>query len=613
MKTFLLFTLLLSSLFGGAQAFTVRGVVRAKADRSLLAGVTIVEKGTAKGTATDAQGRFTLVTTGRTPRLLVSFVGYVTKTVAITKNESALVVVLQEDRAALSEVVVVGYATVTKQSVTGSVSTLSGATAGVMMREASRAPAAPVAAGKARAAQAGPRAGAGILTAGEINDFGKWTLWPNIAQNDLSEWRQRWRISPLERYSAQVVNEDGFPVVGATVYLKDNRDSLLWQAQSDNTGKCELWNGLFAEAVEKKAASLQAVVGGKTYSVRRPTVFQNGVNLIRVRQPCRAPSAIDIAFVVDATGSMGDEIQYLQAELGDVMAKAKDSLASATLNLGSVFYRDAGDEYVTRKTNLSANIRQTVDFIGHQQANGGGDFPEAVDQALAVALNELSWSPEAKARLLFLILDAPPHDNLQVLASLQQSIQKAAAKGIRIIPITASGIDKSTEYLMRSMALATNGTYVFLTDDSGVGNAHIKPTTDKFDVELLNTLLVKLITKYAYTADCQGPKTRKTSTLAGHYQQVADTAATATATAPPQGNEYSWKCYPNPTPDILHVELEGDVKELFITDVTGKIVLRAVPAHHKATIQLGSFATGIYFLKFFTGKNWEQAKFIVSR
>ena len=222
--------------------------------------------------------------------------------------------------------------------------------------------------------------------------------------------------------------------------------------------------------------------GGKIYSVSRPTRFHDGVNIIRVQQPCLAPSVVDIAFVVDATASMGDEIQYLQAELRDVMAKAKDSLASTTINLGSVFYRDAGDAYVTRTTNLSTNMQQTMDFIGHQQAGGGGDFPEAVEQALAVAMDDLSWTSQAKARLLFLILDAPPHENPQVLASLQQSIRKAAAKGIRIIPITASGIDKSTEYLMRSMALATNGTEVFLTDDSGVGNAHIKPTTDKFDV-----------------------------------------------------------------------------------------------------------------------------------
>ena len=80
-----------------------------------------------------------------------------------------------------------------------------------------------------------------------------------------------------------------------------------------------------------------------------------------------------------------------------------------------------------------------------------------------------------------------------------------------------------------------------------------------------------------------------------------------------RGKEYSWTCYPNPTPDILHVELEGEIQELFVTDVTGKIVLRAVPTHHKAAVELGRFPTGVYFLTFFTGQKWEKARFLVSR
>lgn len=613
MKILLLLTLFLGPLLGCAQGFTVRGIVRAKADRTTLAGVAVVEKGTVNGGTTNAQGRFTLVTTRPTSRLVFSSIGYVSRELAIPKNADSLVVFLQEDTKSLSEVVVTGYGTTALRGRVRSAAPplMAGRTPGVMVRSAPSGARAPRVGHTGEAAPTGTGTRAGILTAGEVNDFGKWTLWPDIAQQDLREWRRRWQISPLARYSAQLVTEDGFPVVGVPVRLKDSRDSVLWQAQSDNTGKCELWNNLFTNAPEKQVTSLQAVIDGKTYSVSQPTLFHDGINLIRVKRPCRAPSVVDIAFVVDATGSMGDEIHYLQAELGDVVAQVKDSLASSTINLGSVFYRDAGDEYVTRKTDISAQIHQTMEFIDRQQADGGGDFPEAVDQALAVALNELTWSSQAKARLLFLILDAPPHENLQVLASLQQSIRQAAAKGIRLIPITASGTDKSTEYLMRSMALATNGTYVFLTDDSGVGDAHIKPTTNKFDVERLNTLLVKLITKYAYVADCRPSPARPAGALAGHYQPAGDTAAVTTTTK--QGDRYAWKCYPNPTSDVLHVEMEGTVNELFITDVTGKVMLRVAPASPKATIQLGSFPTGIYFLKFFTGKKWEQAKFLVSR
>ncbi|WP_324679051.1 T9SS type A sorting domain-containing protein [Hymenobacter sp. GOD-10R] len=64
---------------------------------------------------------------------------------------------------------------------------------------------------------------------------------------------------------------------------------------------------------------------------------------------------------------------------------------------------------------------------------------------------------------------------------------------------------------------------------------------------------------------------------------------------------------------ILHMEWEGEINELWVTDVTGKVVLRTVPAHQQAAVQLGNFPTGLYFLRLFTGKKWEQAQFLVRR
>ena len=69
--------------------------------------------------------------------------------------------------------------------------------------------------------------------------------------------------------------------------------------------------------------------------------------------------------------------------------------------------------------------------------------------------------------------------------------------GIKIIPLVASDANKSVEYLMRYFSVYTNGTYVFLTDDSGIGNKHMKPSTKDFKVEKLNDLIVRLINKYS--------------------------------------------------------------------------------------------------------------------
>jgi hypothetical protein len=66
-----------------------------------------------------------------------------------------------------------------------------------------------------------------------------------------------------------------------------------------------------------------------------------------------------------------------------------------------------------------------------------------------------------------------------------------------IIPIAASGIDKSSEFLFRFMVQSTNGTYCFLTNHSGIGGDHVAATVGDYQVEYLNSLMVRLIKKYA--------------------------------------------------------------------------------------------------------------------
>ena len=131
-----------------------------------------------------------------------------------------------------------------------------------------------------------------------------------------------------------------------------------------------------------------------------------------------------------------------------------------------------------------------------QDADGGGDYPEAVHTALAAALQDLSWNESARARIAFLILDAPAHHNSNVISSLQKSVKLFAQSGIKIIPVAASGADKETEFMLRFFDLATGGTYVFLTDDSGIGGSHIEASVGDYKVEPLADIMVRLIEKY---------------------------------------------------------------------------------------------------------------------
>ena len=322
---------------------------------------------------------------------------------------------------------------------------------------------------------------AGKLTAGEVNDYTKWSFWSKVLDGTHKQFIPDWRLEARERYTVQVMTKDGYPVVNYPVNLTDINGNTVFQAITDNTGKAELWNGLVQQLVE----------------IREPE------KVIMIDEPCEAPEAVDVMFVFDATGSMGDELRYLQAEMKDVISRAKDATGGLDIRTGAVVYRDHGDEYITRISRLTEDIKTTQTFIDKQSANGGGDFPEAIPEALMAALNSAGWNEYARARIAFLILDAPCHQDSATIALLHEQILNAAALGVRVVPVVCSGLDKSGELLMRSIALATNGTSFFLTDDSGIGHSHLKPTTDSLKVEHLNDMLVRTIVEFSAMSSCE--------------------------------------------------------------------------------------------------------------
>ncbi len=336
---------------------------------------------------------------------------------------------------------------------------------------------------------------AGVITAGEWNDLKNWNFWSNLLSKDpFKTYPAYWSFFPNNRISVNVTGTDSKPISDAPVMLKQD-GKIIYKSKTDNSGNAELWADLFQHNPNLNVASLSIDVNNGAVTSTMVKTFKDGINKIVVA-PAPAANNIEIAFVVDATGSMGDEIEFLKSELLDVITRVKSNNPSATVSTSSVFYRDKMDEYVTKISNFTTDINSTINFIKAQSANGGDDFPEAVHSGLDKAVNELQWSAKAKARILFLILDAPPHHDLQVIQSIQTSIQKASEKGIKIIPITASGIDKETEFLMRFLSISTNGTYVFITNHSGVGGDHIEASVGEYEVEYLNNLMVRLINEY---------------------------------------------------------------------------------------------------------------------
>ena len=321
----------------------------------------------------------------------------------------------------------------------------------------------------------------GLLTAGEWNDLNNWKFYPK------------------NLVAVQVVDGNNIAVANVPVELLKG-GTVLFSTKTDNAGFAYCWQSLFADDDSDIVASDYSLnVNGASYKEPLQFTLQGDekVNFNVVVSDDAKPAAAkaDIAFIVDATGSMTDEIRFLISDLNYIIDHASSGNKVA-LRTAALFYRDERDDYLTRHDDFSDNVSTTQEFVSKQQAMGGGDYPEAVHSALEDALQELSWNESARARIAFLILDAPAHHKDDVIESLQKSISLFAQNGIKIIPVAASGVDKDTEFMLRFFELATGGTYVFLTNDSGIGNEHIEASVGDYEVEKLADLMVRLIKKY---------------------------------------------------------------------------------------------------------------------
>jgi hypothetical protein len=204
-----------------------------------------------------------------------------------------------------------------------------------------------------------------------------------------------------------------------------------------------------------------------------------------------AHTTLDISLVIDTTGSMGDELRYLQTEFLALSNTIQQKYPDAEQRWSLVVYRDQGDVYVARGFDFSSDPELFRQQLDEQAPGGGGDFPEAPEAAFE-RMNQLAWRADAStAKLAFWVADAPHHG--ERAAALQSAIETAQDQGVHIYPVASSGVDELTELTMRSAAQLTGGRYLFLTDDSGVGGAHKEPSIPCYFVTQLDSAILRMV------------------------------------------------------------------------------------------------------------------------
>ena len=180
-----------------------------------------------------------------------------------------------------------------------------------------------------------------------------------------------------------------------------------------------------------------------------------------------AKPSVEVAFVLDTTGSMGGLIEGAKRKIWSIATAIVDSNPDADVRMGIVAYRDIGDDYVTRTFDLTTDIQDLYGNLLELKARGGGDWPESVNEALDVAVNKLHWTSRGDVRrIVFLVGDAPPHMDYAQDTKYPVTLKVAKQKDI-IVNTVLAGDARDTERVWRDIAQNGNGRFIPIPQDGG--------------------------------------------------------------------------------------------------------------------------------------------------
>jgi len=182
--------------------------------------------------------------------------------------------------------------------------------------------------------------------------------------------------------------------------------------------------------------------------------------------PARPPR-VEVAFVLDTTGSMGGLIEGAKRRIWSIARRIGEGRPRPDLRIALVGYRDLGDEYVTRVHDLSGDMDEVYQNLSAFNANGGGDTPEHVSRALHDAVHRVSWSQGAGLRVIFLVGDAPPHVDYQDGFDYHRHVAEARQRGIVVETILCGG-DRQAAAVWQEIAARGRGHYAQIDGQGGM-------------------------------------------------------------------------------------------------------------------------------------------------
>src|SRR5262249_277476 len=142
---------------------------------------------------------------------------------------------------------------------------------------------------------------------------------------------------------------------------------------------------------------------------------------------------VEVVFCLDTTGSMGGLIEGAKQKIWTISNQIVSGKPTPNLKVGLLAFRDRGDVYITKVTDLTDDLDAISPTIKTSKAEGGGDTPESVNQALNESVTRFKWSDDKETlRIIFLVGDAPPHMDYKDDVKYPETCKLASEKGIII-------------------------------------------------------------------------------------------------------------------------------------------------------------------------------------
>jgi len=332
-----------------------------------------------------------------------------------------------------------------------------------------------------------------LLTAASVGDHDRRGNYLDFVRRHSYEGR-RLQLDMGRRVRFRVTDRQGQPLNDAQIRLRTSSGTVEGRTHAD--GRWDFFPGVSAPGAQG-AATADIFVEGRSVGSARVQIPGQGdgqdVELrVGVAQNPGLPRVLDLGFLIDVTGSMEDELRYVNREIGDIVSRIRAEAPETVIRVGAIFYRDRSDRQPLQRIAFTSDVAGFARAMNGVRATGGGDYPEDLNAGLQTAFEGLGWTRGNAARVLVTIADAPPK-RYQTQFDYREAMRQAAARGVRILPVAASGADREVEFLFRAMGAFTSTPYVYLTDDSGIGNPHMEADTDRVAVEYFNDLLTRVV------------------------------------------------------------------------------------------------------------------------